>query len=137
MHHRHSDPVVGHKFSVGAKNDGKLVGVAICGRPIARYLDNGETIEIARTCTDGTKNGNSFLYGACCRAAFALGYKRVITYTLQSEGGGSLRASGFKVVGEVKGGEGTQWSCPSRQREEKAIYSEPKYRWMKQLDIEG
>ncbi len=132
-HHRHNEPTWGHKFSIGAEMDGKLVGVAICGRPVARALDNGETIEITRTCTDGTKNANSFLYGASCRAAFALGYKRVITYTLQSEGGAGLRASGFKVVGEVKGGR--QWSCPSRERDEKEIYAVPKYRWMKQLDL--
>lgn len=132
-HHRHNEPTWGHKFSVGAEADGELVGVAICGRPVARALDDGATIEITRACTDGTKNANSFLYGASCRAAFALGYKRVITYTLQDEGGSSLRASGFKVVGEVKGGR--QWSCPSRIRDEKEIYAAPKYRWMKQLEF--
>ena len=37
----------------------RLCGVAICGRPVARYLDDGLTLEILRCCTDGTYNACS------------------------------------------------------------------------------
>lgn len=94
--HRHNTPPRGHKFSVGVVNDaGELVGVAIAGRPVARVLDDGLTLEINRTCTNGTRNANSKLYGACWRAAKAMGYRRCITYTQRRESGASLRAAGF------------------------------------------
>lgn len=86
-HHPHHKPVVGHKFSLGAILDGRLVGCAIVGRPVARMRDDGETLEVTRLCTDGTKNACSFLYGACARAAFALGYRRIGTYILATEQG--------------------------------------------------
>jgi hypothetical protein len=111
--HRHHGNVVGHKFSVGAMNDGQLVGVAIVGRPVARGRDDGWTLEVTRLCTDGTRNACSFLYGAARRAAFALGYRRLGTYILASEDGTSLRAAGWRMVGEVKG---RSWSCPTRPR---------------------
>lgn len=94
--HRHNKPPRGHKFSIGVVDDeGKLVGVAMAGRPIARALDDGLTLEINRTCTNGARNANSKLYGACWRAAKAMGYLRCITYTQQRETGASLRAAGF------------------------------------------
>jgi hypothetical protein len=112
--HRHHKPVPGAKFCVGvAVNDGNICGVAIVGRPVARMLDDGWTLEINRTCTDGTKNANSFLYGAVRRAAWALGYKKLVTYTLPEECGASLRAAGFRLVGEAGGG---PWSRESRPR---------------------
>jgi hypothetical protein len=112
--HRHHGPVVGHKFSIGVGRNGEIVGVAIVGRPVSRALDTGWTLEVTRCCTDGTRNAASALYGACRRAAFALGYRTLITYTLASESGVSLRASaGWTVVGEVRG---RSWSCPSRPR---------------------
>jgi len=100
-HHRHSRQTVGHKFSIGVEFDGKLCGVAIVGRPIARHLDDGMTLEVLRVCTDGTRNACSALYGAARRAAKALGYARVVTYTLKEEGGASLRASGWRCDGEA------------------------------------
>jgi hypothetical protein len=123
--HRHHKPVVGHKFSIGAVKDGKLVGVAIIGRPVARMLDNGLTLEVTRLCTDGTRNACSFLYGAAARAAFALGYKRIGTYTLPDEGGASLRASGWKLLGEKGGG---TWNRAARARTDKHP-TVPKLRW--------
>lgn len=110
--HRHHAPVVGHKFSVGVEAE-TLVGVVIVGRPISRHLDTGMTLEINRLCCDGTPNAPSFLLGAARRAAWALGYRRLITYTLPSEGGASLRAAGYRCVGEAGGG---SWSRPSRAR---------------------
>ena len=90
QHHRHHKPVAGHKFSIGCEADGELVGVIIAGRPVSRYLDDGFTLEVTRLCTNGAKNACSFLYGAAARAAAAMGYKRIITYTLESENGASF-----------------------------------------------
>lgn len=111
--HRHHKPVVGHLFSIGAELDGKLVGVAIVGRPVSRHRDDGFTAEVSRLCTDGTRNACSFLYGATARAAFALGFQKIGTYTLATEAGESLRAAGWKLLGERKGG---KWSRQRRIR---------------------
>ena len=81
-HHRHHKPSRGHKFSVAVSSDGEVVGVAMVGRPVARPMDDGWTLEVNRCCTDGAKNACSMLYGAAWRAAKAMGYKRLITYTL-------------------------------------------------------
>lgn len=114
--HRHHKPVVGHLFSLGAVLDGQLVGVAIVGRPVARMRDDGVTAEVTRLCTDGTRNACSFLYGAAARAAFALGFTRIGTYILASEDGTTMRAAGWRKIGETKGG---SWSRPSRGRTDK------------------
>lgn len=112
-HHRHHKPTVGHKFSIAANDGEKVVGVAIVGRPMARLLDDGLTLEVNRVATDGTKNACSFLYGACRKACFALGYRKLITYTLPEEGGASLRAAGWKCLGEAGGG---KWDRAGRFR---------------------
>lgn len=114
--HRHHKPVVGHLFSLGAVLDEQLVGVAIVGRPVARMRDDGVTAEVTRLCTDGTRNACSFLYGAAARAAFALGFTRIGTYILASEDGTTMRAAGWRKIGETKGG---SWSRPSRERSDK------------------
>lgn len=104
LHHRHHKPTVGHKFSMGvADENGTVRGVAIIGRPVGRYLDDGQTLEVNRVATDGCPNACSALYGAARRATFALGYRRLITYTLVSEPGTSLRAAGWKCLGERGG----------------------------------
>ena len=126
--HRHYKPVVGHRFSVGVTN-GLLRGVAIAGRPVARMLDDGLTIEITRVCTDGHANACSMLYGAACRAAKALGYKVAITYTLGTESGASLRAAGFVMIAKTKD---AQWSRPSRPREQRDLIGD-KVRWERKL----
>ena len=112
-HHRHHSPVIGHKYSIGAVKHGLVVGVVIVGRPVSRHRDDGETLEVTRLCTDGTKNACSFLYGAAAKACFALGYRTIGTYTLPEEGGASLRASGWKLIGE-RGGD--SWNRQSRPR---------------------
>lgn len=96
QHHRHHKPVVGHKFSIGCTDGKEIVGVAIVGRPVSRHLDDGWTLEVNRLCTDGTRNACSMLYAAAWRAARAMGYKRLVTYILDSESGVSLKASGWK-----------------------------------------
>jgi hypothetical protein len=93
--HRHHLPPTGHKFSIGLGDGHLLVGVAIVGRPVARHLDNGQTLEVLRTATDGTPHANSMLYGAAWRATKALGYRRLITYTQAGETGSSLRGAGW------------------------------------------
>lgn len=137
--HRHNSPTTGHKYSIACFDDGRLCGVAIAGRPVARRMDDGATIEILRVCTDGTRNACSILYGACSRVARAMGYKRVITYTLRSESGASLRASGFRNDGEAGG---TDWNVPSRPREvsqmtlfgeERKYPNELKIRWVREF----
>lgn len=102
-HHRHHKPVTGHKFSIGCTENGELVGVAIVGRPVSRYLDDGLTLEVNRLCTTGAKNACSFLYGAAARAAKALGYRKIITYILDTEPGTSLRAAGWVCAGLAGG----------------------------------
>lgn len=117
QHHRHHQPVVGHKFSLAvADADGAVRGVAIVGRPVARRLDDGWTLEVNRVATDGCENACSALYGAAWRAAKALGYRRLITYTLTTEPGTSLKAAGWKVIGETPG---RSWSVKSRPRVDK------------------
>lgn len=111
--HRHHNPVVGHKFSIGISDGNKIRGVCIVGRPVSRVLDNGMVLEVNRCCTDGVKNGCSMLYGAAWRATKAMGYKKLITYTLEEEGGASLRASNWKLIGEAGGG---KWSRKDRPR---------------------
>lgn len=113
--HRHSRPVVGDKCAIGAEKDGQIVGVAIIGRPVAIPLDDNTTAEVTRVCTDGTHNACSFLYGAARRLALAMGYERVITYTLPDEGGASLRAAGFRLDKTDAGGPAELWhSRPGR-----------------------
>lgn len=102
-HHRHHRPTVDCKFCVGLYDNDKLVGVAICGRPVGRKLDDGLTCEVNRLCTDGTYNACSMLYGACCRVAKEMGYKKIITYILESENGASLKASNFVCEGKAGG----------------------------------
>ncbi len=109
-YHRHHKPVPGCKFCIGVSDGEKIVGVAIVGRPVARYLDDGWTLEVNRTCTDGTKNANSMLYAAAWRATRAMGYRKLITYTLPEESGASLRAAGWKCIGQAGGG---TWNRPN------------------------
>lgn len=111
--HRHHSPVVGHKFSIGAADGDKVIGAAIIGRPVSRHLDDGWTLEVNRCVTDGTRNACSLLYGAAWRAAKAMGYRRLITYTLPAEGGASLRAAGWDCIGLRGGG---NWNTNTRPR---------------------
>jgi hypothetical protein len=125
--HRHNKPPVGHKFSVGLFSEDRCVGVAVAGRPIARALDDGLTLEVTRTCTDGTRNANSMLYGAIVRAAKALGYKKCITYTQQDESGASLRGAGWTMVDDLPPRKG--WDTPSRPRKDIGSSNIGRKRW--------
>lgn len=116
-HHRHHKRVTGHKFSIGVADATEaLRGVAIVGRPVARARDDGRTLEVTRVATDGCPNACSALYGAAWRAARAMGYERIGTYTLASEPGTSLRAAGWRATRQVRG---RSWDTPSRRRTDK------------------
>lgn len=112
-HHRHHEPPVGGLFAIGVASEGKVCGVVIVGRPVARANQDGWTAEVTRLCTLGNSNACSMLYAAAWRAVKALGYRRLITYILDSEPGTSLRAAGWRLIGQRGGG---SWSCPSRPR---------------------
>ena len=130
-HHRHHKPSRGCICVVGASVAGVIVGVATIGRPTARGLQDGWTAEVNRLATDGTRNACSFLYGCAWRAVKALGYKRLVTYTLPEEGGSSLRGAGFTLIGEAGGG---SWSRKSRPR----VDTHPmqlKLRWQRTAEV--
>ncbi len=125
LHHRHLPTVTGGLWAVSVVDrDGDVRGVAIVGRP-CRMLQDGYTAEIVRVATDGAYNACSMLYGACRRAAKALGYRRLYTYLLAHEHATTVKAAGFVFDGWTKGGE---WSRPSRTRKA-ARNAEPKQRW--------
>ena len=116
-HHRHHKPPQGCKFAVAVASGGLVVGVATIGRPVARMLDDGWTLEVTRVCTiDGYKNAASMLYGAAWRASRAMGYKKLITYILKEEVGTSLIAAGYKEIGVAGGG---SWNRTDRPRIDK------------------
>ena len=103
-HHRHNKKTAGHKFSIGAMLDGELIGVAICGRPVARALDNGTTLEVLRVCIKdpAPRNACSYLYARCQKIWTAMGGEKIITYTLESEPGSSLKAVNWLVAAKTK-----------------------------------
>lgn len=129
MNHRHHNASIGCKFCISVWDGERMCGVAMCGRPVSRHLDDGMTCEINRVCTDGTKNACSMLYGACCRIAKHMGYKLIITYTLASENGASLKASNFIFDGQAGG---TQWT--GKRNKGQNIPNEMKNRWIKKLN---
>lgn len=128
--HRHHDPVMRDKYRIGAEVNGKLVGVVQVGNPVARALCDGQTLEVVRLCSDGSRNVCSFLYSAAARVARELGYQKIITYILDSESGDSLRAAGWHKEADIKG---HAWGCPSRPRETTAPTCD-KQRWARNLE---
>lgn len=123
--HRHHRAPQGGLFAIGAADGDAIVGVVIVGKPVARMNDADFTAEVTRLATDGSRNACSLLYAAAWRACRAMGYRRLITYTLATEPGTSLRAAGWRVVGEVKG---RSWDTPSRPRVDKHP-TQDKLRW--------
>jgi hypothetical protein len=138
--HRHHDAPTGHRFSVGCMDDargGVLCGVAMVGRPVARALDEWRIVEVNRLATDGTKNACSFLYGAAARAAQAMGFFAIITYTLEEEHGASLRASGWWEERGAVEARPNGWDCEARPREQDPQLLQGKTRWLKLLNEWG
>lgn len=134
-HHRHSGRTArnGGKFAIGAYANDEMVGIAIVGNPLSATLMDGVTAEVTRVCVipEAPKNTCSFLYGRCWRIWQQMGGKRLVTYTLQSEGGASLRGAGWKIMGEVK--PHRRWANKEEadgiERLDQAIYRQPKFRW--------
>jgi len=130
--HRHNKPVQGAKFAIGASDGEHLVGVAIVGRPVSRHVDDGYTMEVTRVCSnlDAPKNTGSFLYGRCWRVWQQMGGERMITYTLESESGATMRAVGWKFIGAaVPRKQGSGWqNRPGREWQ--PIYGQQKLKWM-------
>lgn len=133
--HRHHDAPAGWKFGVGVvTDDNELAGVAMVGRPVSPVIQaEGLTLEVNRTCTDGYPNANSMLYGAVARAAFAMGYQRVITYTQEGETGASLRAAGYRVIAQRPRRKG--WDTPSRRRNARGNEGVARTLWDKVTDL--
>jgi L-amino acid N-acyltransferase YncA len=129
--HRHHKPARGHRFSIGAVKDGKLVGAAIVGRPVARRTPPYEVAEVIRLVTDGTKNAPSALYAAAARAAQAMGFWKIQTFILEDEPGTSLRAAGWEFDGWTNA-EG--WNRPSRDGRRTDQPEGRKQRWKKILN---
>lgn len=128
QHHRHHGTVQGHRFSLAvADEEDSVRGVAIVGRPTARLLDDGLTLEVTRLATDGCPNACSALYAAAWRAARALGYLRLVTFILDSEPGTSLAAAGWRCVGRAGGGTLDRPGC-GRPRVDKHP-TQGKFRW--------
>ena len=130
--HRHHNPVVGHRFSLGVLDNDRLCGAAICGRPVARHTDHMQVIEVTRLVTDGTRNACSILYGACARVAREMGYARIQTFTLDTEIGASLRASGWTFDGKSPGG---SWKRKARNNKTHDTNTGIKHRWVRDFRI--
>ena len=122
QHHRHSKVVVGCKFCIAAiDEEDQVIGVAYVG-------------EIVRTCTEGAKNVNSFLYGACARIWKEMGGTKIITYTLETESGISLKAAGYKHQGTTKSfAEGKGWTSREGREWQPKVHSVQKHRWERNL----
>ena len=131
--HRHSKPTQGGRFAIAAVFDQNIVGVAIVGRPVSQTLQDGLTAEITRLCVskDAPKNTCSFLYGRCWRIWQQMGGNRMITYTLQSETGTSLKGAGWTVMGQVKPHD--RWTKKGGNREWQTVYVQLKFRWEKHI----
>ena len=143
--HKHHKPPMGGLFAASVATEaGVVVGVAIAGRPVARHLMNGTTVEITRVAvdreSDENRNACSMLYGAIRKAAAALGYVKVITYTLESETGASVRAAGFRAVAKTNKSDGWMThpkvsttppllALAAGKEPELHFPSEPKVRW--------
>ena len=129
--HRHTKGSRGHKFSIGASDDENLIGVAIVGRPISRHLDDGFTAEVLRVCVkeDSPKNTCSFLYGRCWRIWQQMGGMKMITYTLKSESGSSIKALDWKILGETGGWKEGKGLTTRPGREWQPIHGQKKLRW--------
>ena len=134
--HRHNDPPIACRASVGIEDgEGQLRGVGMLGIPKARLSMDGRTAEVVRIATDGVPNGCSMLYGALVRIAWAMGYTRVLTYTLEDESGASLRASGWRCEGARETGGKDEWDRRNGRAigflfYEPKVPDGPKVRWV-------
>jgi len=130
--HRHHKPVVGHRFSIGVKDEhGTLHGAAIVGRPTGRKNPQYDWAEVTRLVTNGQKNACSALYAASARIAKEMGFKRIQTFILEEETGVSLKAAGWEFERMSEGGD---WNVPSRGGRRTDQPQQAKQRWKKELN---
>jgi hypothetical protein len=144
-YHRHNDERKIHKFSLGLykKSEDKdiLIGVAICGSPTGISYNGKSFLEVYRVCVTEANNSCSMLYGRCTRIAKELGYEKLITYTLKTEPGTTVKASGFELETDEAGGKkwtGKRAKEREKKRNEAGIVlklppEEKKNRWAKLL----
>ncbi|WP_371827008.1 XF1762 family protein [Microvirga sp. VF16] len=69
--HRHS-PEIGvsvRQILIRDRQSHDVIGVGILGRPVSQILDDGLTLEVSRTATDGTPHACSAILGALARQA--------------------------------------------------------------------
>ena len=135
-YHRHNKKCTGHKFSIGAEYKGKLVGVAIIGRPVARKLDNQFTLEINRNCVlnDAPKGTCSFLYAKAIKIWQSMGGKKIITYSLTTESGSSLKAVNFKKETQVQTFKKNKGWTNRKNRTWQEVQATPRIRWAKEFN---
>lgn len=133
QNHRHHKRVAGHRFSIGAVMGGKLVGVCVVGRPVARKTDQYSVAEVTRLCTDGSRNVCSALYAAAARAAEAMGFRSIQTFILETEPGTSLKACAWRPIGSTPG---KSWDVPSRARDDKCALGR-RIKWGRTLNAAG
>ena len=131
--HRHHKPVLRHRFSLACiDQDGKVRGVAICGRPVARMVDSSMVLEVAGVATDGTSNACSCLLGACARTAKAMGFAQIQTYTLPEEGGASLRGAGWERIRDTR--PRGPWKHSDGKPRDGGVRTASKTLWRKELN---
>ena len=134
-YHRHNKKCAGHKWSIGAIFKNELVGVIIVGRPVSRKLDNRFTLEVNRNCVlDNAPKGTcSFLYSKAIKIWQSMGGKKLITYTLKTESGSSLKAVNFNKETTVqKFKKNTGWTTRAN-RIWQEVQSIPRIRWAKEF----
>lgn len=139
--HRRKKKLTGALWAVQVRCEGRLAGVAVVGRPVARMLQGEgdflcERLEVVRVAVvESTPNGCSMLYGACSRAARGMGALSLHTYTRHDEPGTTLRAAGWVRDENERGdpllfggGQGDRPARPRPHREDDA----PRHRWWAQ-----
>ncbi len=131
--HRHNRRTArnGGKFALGVAEANELVAMAIVGNPISATFMDGFTAEVLRTCSkpDAPRNCNSFMYGACWKAWRSFGGRRLVTYTLETESGASLRGAGWRIVGEVRPTEDGWRKNDHLTRQWQPVMGQKKFRW--------
>ncbi len=107
-HHAHHDPPLTGLCAVGVLDVQRraLCCVAILARPISRMLDADPFVaEVTRVASDRTPHAASMALAAITRAAFVLGYTRLVSYLLLGEAGTTYRAAGWWPAAFVRGEE--------------------------------
>ena len=134
-HHRPTSRNSGRWALAAYDNENELIGVAIASNPVSATYMDGITLEVTRLCVkeNAQKGTASFLLSKCCRIRKEMGGSRIITYTLESESGSSLKGAGWNLVGHVK--PHNRWIEKSKYdgkaRDKLEIYQLSKYRWEK------